>query len=87
MLLDLKQTMDWVSVTWRTRVHALAKTDVRSASLLQSASESKGRFISQENGFGSNLPRPSNVVPFGVWYGFLVRILIRTTKKVLHWRV
>ena len=31
--------------------------------------------------------RPSYVVPFWVWYGFLVRILIRTTKKVLHWRV
>ena len=33
------------------------------------------------------VPGPSNVVPFWVWYGFLVRILIRTTKKVLHWRV
>ena len=32
-------------------------------------------------------PIPSNVVPFGVWYGFLVRTLIRTAKKVLHWRV
>ena len=32
------------------------------------------------------LPRPSNVVPFWVWYGFLARTL-RTTKKVLHWRV
>ena len=31
--------------------------------------------------------RPSNVVPFWVWYRFLVRALIRTTKKVLHWRV
>ena len=33
------------------------------------------------------LPGPSNVVPFWVWYGFLVRTLIRPTKKVLHWRV
>ena len=33
------------------------------------------------------LPRPSNVVLFGVWYGVLVRTLIRTIKKVLHWRV
>ena len=24
---------------------------------------------------------------FGFWYGFLVRILFRTTQKVLHWRV
>ena len=24
---------------------------------------------------------------FWIWYGFLVRTLIRTTKKVLHWRV
>ena len=24
---------------------------------------------------------------FLVWYAFWVRILIRTTKKVLHWRV
>ena len=30
---------------------------------------------------------PSNVVPFWVWYGFLVRTLIRATEKVLHWRV
>ena len=29
--------------------------------------------------------RPSNVIPFWVCYGFLVRILVRTTKKVLHW--
>ena len=35
----------------------------------------------------NHVPRPSNVVPFWVWYGFLVRILIRTTNKVLHWRV
>ena len=28
-----------------------------------------------------DIPRPSNVVPFWVWYGFLVRILIRTTQK------
>ena len=27
-------------------------------------------------------PRPSNVVPFWVWYDFLVRILVKTTKKV-----
>ena len=33
------------------------------------------------------LPEPSNVATFRVWYGFLVRTLIRTTKKVLHWRV
>ena len=33
------------------------------------------------------LPRPSNVVPFWGWYSFWVRTLIRTTKKVLHWRV
>ena len=33
------------------------------------------------------LPGPSNVVPYWVWYGFLVRAFIRTTKKVLHWRV
>ena len=31
--------------------------------------------------------RPSNVVPFWVWYVFSVRVLTRTTKKVLHWRV
>ena len=24
---------------------------------------------------------PSNVIPFGVWYGFLVRTLMRSTKK------
>ena len=35
----------------------------------------------------SELPGSSNVVPFWVWYGFVVRILNRTTKKVLHWRV
>ena len=33
------------------------------------------------------LSRPSNVVPFWVWYFCLVRTLIRTTKKVLHCRV
>ena len=33
------------------------------------------------------LPGPSNVVPFWVLYVFLARTLIRTTKKVLHWRV
>ena len=35
----------------------------------------------------SCLPGPSNVVPFWVWYGFLVGTLVRTTKKGLHWRV
>ena len=29
----------------------------------------------------ANIHRPSNVVPFWVWYGFLVRVLTRTTKK------
>ena len=29
----------------------------------------------------SSLPRPSNVVPFWVWYGFWVRTLIRIPKK------
>ena len=33
------------------------------------------------------LPGPFNAVPFWVWYGFWVRIPIRTPKKVLHWRV
>ena len=33
------------------------------------------------------LPRPSNVVPFWIWYVFVIRVLIRITKKVLHWRV
>ena len=37
-------------------------------------------------GFRKSLPGPSNVVPFWVWYDFLVRTPIRTTKKVLHWR-
>ena len=32
-------------------------------------------------------PGPSNVVPYWVWYGFLVRTFIRTTKKVLCWGV
>ena len=32
------------------------------------------------------LPKPSNVVPFWVWYGLLVRTIIRNAKKVLHWR-
>ena len=42
----------------------------------------------QKVGLGfRGLPRPSNVVPFWVWYDFLVRVLARTTKKVLHWRV
>ena len=35
---------------------------------------------------GQGVPGPSDVVPLWVWYGFLVRIL-RTTKKVPHWRV
>ena len=33
------------------------------------------------------LPGPSNVDPFWVWYGFGVKMLIRTPKKVLRWRV
>ena len=34
-----------------------------------------------------NIPGTSDVVPFWVWYGFLVRTLIKATKNVLHWRV
>ena len=33
------------------------------------------------------LDPPMYIVPFRVCYGFLVRMLITTTKKVLHWRV
>ena len=32
-----------------------------------------------------DLPGLSNVVPFWVWYGFLGRTLIRTTKKGTTW--
>ena len=32
-------------------------------------------------------PGPSNIVPVGVWYGFMVRTINRATNKVLHWRV
>ena len=29
--------------------------------------------------------RASNVIPFGFWYGLLVRTLTRTGNEVLHW--
>ena len=44
--------------------------------LIQALSSLKTQFLILQA-----LPRPSNVVLFWVWYGFLVRILIRSTKN------